>query len=158
MRGIANPFKVMFVILIIAVAGLTGIIAVFVASHPDFSPFQNRQLPKGWIDANTYVSNNFSIVSGNIARDVFGYGGAGGQSIMILGIQPLTVDKIGDIEIEFNGIRLGQTKIESTLVVNTSVASCCFVTLVQAGVDNVVEIASKGFEGNFRYLIIIPTR
>jgi len=77
---------------------------------------------------------------------------------MILGIQPLTVDKIGDIEIEFNGILLGQTKIESTLVVNTSVASCCFVTLVQAGVDNVVEIASKGFEGNFRYLIIIPTR
>ncbi len=75
---------------------------------------------------------------------------------MVLGVQPLRVDTIGDIDIMFNGIPLGQTRIENTLVVNTSIASCCFVTFIQAGVDNVVQITSYGFEGDFRYLIIIP--
>jgi hypothetical protein len=95
---------------------------------------------------------------GSKVTDIFGYSGAGGQSIMVLGIQPLRVDTIGDIDISFNGIPLGQTRIENTLVVNTSIASCCFVTFIQAGVDNVVEITSYGFEGLFRYLIIIPTK
>jgi hypothetical protein len=131
-------------------------LAVFLSAHPYFSPFQQQDLPKGWINPNEYVSGNFTIRNGSKVTDIFGYVGAGGQSIMVLGVQPLTVDGIGDIDIRFNGIPLGQTRIETTLVVNTSIASCCFVTFIQAGVDNVVEITSYGFEGDFRYLIIIP--
>lgn len=153
---ITKPFRVMLLILIVATAGLTGMLAVFLSAHPYFSPFQQQDLPKGWINPNEYVSGNFSIQNGSKVTDIFGYVGAGGQSIMVLGVQPLTVDGIGDIDIRFNGIPLGQTRIETTLVVNTSIASCCFVTFIQAGVDNVVEITSYGFEGDFRYLIIIP--
>jgi hypothetical protein len=155
---ITKPFRIMLLILIVATAGFTGMIAVFISAHPYFSPFQNQELPRGWIDANQYVSANFTIENGSKVTDIFGYSGAGGQSIMVLGIQPLRVDTIGDIDISFNGIPLGQTRIENTLVVNTSIASCCFVTFIQAGVDNVVEITSYGFEGLFRYLIIIPTK
>jgi len=158
MRLISQPFRVMLLVLIVATAGFTGMLAMFISAHPYFSPFQQQELPKGWIDPNTYVSGNFTIENGTKVRDIFGYVGAGGQSIMILGVQPLRIDTIGDIDIRFNGIPLGQTRIETTLVVNTSIASCCFVTLVQAGPDNVVEISSYGFEGLFRYLIIIPTK
>ncbi|TDA40141.1 MAG: hypothetical protein DSO08_00425 [Candidatus Methanomethylicota archaeon] len=77
---------------------------------------------------------------------------------MILGIQPLSVESKGNIFVKFNGIPLGETWIETTQVVNTSIASCCFVTLIQAGVDNVVELTSYGYEGKFRYLVIIPTK
>lgn len=153
---ITKPFRIMLVILIVATAGLTGMLAVFISAHPYFSPFQHQELPEGWIDASQYVSGNFTIANGSKVTDIFGYSGAGGQSIMVLGVQPLTVDTIGDIDIMFNGIPLGQTRIENTLVVNTSIASCCFVTFIQAGVDNVVQITSYGFEGDFRYLIIIP--
>jgi hypothetical protein len=156
MGFVTKPFRIMLVILIVATAGLTGMLAVFLSAHPYFSPFQTQELPEGWINANQYVSGNFTIENGSKVRDIFGYVGAGGQSIMVLGVQPLTVDTIGDIDIMFNGIPLGQTKIETTLVVNTSIASCCFVTFIQAGVDNIVEITSYGFEGDFRYLIIIP--
>jgi len=158
MRGITQPFKLLFIISIVSVAGISGVVAVFITSHPYFSPFQKLQLPKGWIDENTYVSGNYSIRGGETFKDVFQYAGAGGQSIMILGVQPLSVEVKGDVDIKFNGIPLGETRIETTQVVNTSIASCCFVTLIQAGVDNVVEITSKGYEGNFRYLIIIPTK
>jgi len=147
----------MLLVLIIASVGFTGMVAIFLTSHVEFNPFIQKPLPEGWIDQNNYVSENFTILDGVRVLDIFGYTQAGGQSIMVLGIQPLTVDTIGDIDIKFNNIPLGQTRIETTLVVNTSVASCCFVTLVQAGVDNTVEITSYGFEGKFRYLIIIPT-
>ncbi len=157
MSKMGNPFKVMFIVLAISLAGIVGIVGIFIASHPEFGAFQSTQLPEGWIDANTYVSDNMTINAGMVATDIFGYSGAGGLSSMILGVQPLTVDKIGDVDIKFNGIQLGQTRIENTLVVNTSIASCCFVTLVNAGVDNVVEITSLGYEGRFRYLVIIPT-
>ncbi len=157
MSKMGSPFKVMFVVLAISLAGIVGLVGIFIAAHPEFGAFQPTQLPEGWIDANTYVSNNMTITAGMVATDIFGYSGAGGLSAMILGVQPLSVDKIGDVDIKFNGIPLGQTRIENTLVVNTSVASCCFVTLVNAGVDNVVEITSLGYEGKFRYLIIIPT-
>jgi len=157
MSTIGNPFKVMFIVLVISLAGTVGLVGVFIGSHPEFGWSQSTQLPEGWIDANTYVSDNMTISEGMAVTDIFGYSGAGGLSAMILGVQPLTVDKIGDVDIRFNGISLGQTRIENTLVVNTSIASCCFVTLVNAGVDNVVEITSLGYEGKFRYLVIIPS-
>ncbi|MCS7098264.1 MAG: hypothetical protein NZ922_04735, partial [Candidatus Methanomethyliaceae archaeon] len=91
-------------------------------------------------------------------KDFFQYFGRSGQSILILGIQPLSIERKGNIFITFNGIQLGETYIETTLVANTSIASCCFITLIQAGIDNIVEITSYGFEGKIRYLIIIPTR
>jgi hypothetical protein len=47
--------------------------------------------------------------------------------------------------------------VETPGIMSTSIASCCFVSLVNAGVDNVVEITSTGFEGTFRYIIKIPT-
>lgn len=143
--------------LTVSTVGVTTLLAVFLSAHPYFSPFQPTTLPRGWIDQNTYVSENFTIASGQKVRDIFGYAGAGGQSIMVLGVQPLSIKTVGYIDIKFNGIPLGETYINQTLVVNTSIASCCFVTLIQAGVDNVVEITSNGFEGEFRYLIIIPT-
>ncbi len=156
MSKMNHPFRIMFIVLVVSLAGLVGIVGIFFASHPEFGAFQNTQLPEGWIDANTYVSDNMTVNEGMTTTDIFGYAGAGGSSTMILGVQPLSVEKIGDIDIKFNGIPLGQTRIENTFVVNTSVASCCFVTLIKAGVDNVVEIKSLGYEGNFRYLVIIP--
>jgi len=157
MKFTANPFQIMLLVLIVASIGLTGMVAVFLTSHWEFNPFIQKPLPRGWIDPNNYVSDNFTITNGETFIDIFDYVGAGGQSIMVLGIQPLKIDTIGSIDIKFNQIPLGQTRIETTLVVNTSVASCCFVTLVQAGVENTVEITSLGFEGKFRYLVIIPT-
>lgn len=147
----------MFVVLAVSTAGVTALLGVFLSAHPYFSPFQPVELPRGWVDQNTYVSENFTIAKGEMIKDIFGYAGAGGQSIMILGVQPLYIGAPGNIDVKFNGIPMGETLINQTLVVNTSIASCCFVTLIQAGVDNVVEITSNGFEGTFRYLIIIPT-
>lgn len=146
------------IVAIVSVFGVSAVVGAFLLAHPYFNPLQRAPLPKGWIDENTYVSNNFTISKGETFRDVFQYGGAGGQSIMILGIQPLSVERKGNVFIKFNGIPLGETYIETTQVVNTSIASCCFVTLIQAGVDNVVEMTSYGYEGKFRYLIIIPTK
>ncbi|MGQ9759009.1 MAG: hypothetical protein ACUVQ5_00320 [Candidatus Methanomethylicaceae archaeon] len=158
MRRITHPFRVLLIVAIVSVFGISAVVGLFLLAHPYFNPLQKVQLPRGWIDENTYVSNNFTISEGETFRDVFQYVGAGGQSIMILGIQPLSVDRKGTVFIRFNGIPLGETYIETTLVVNTSIASCCFVTLIQAGVDNVVEMTSYGYEGKFRYLIIIPTK
>jgi len=59
--------------------------------------------------------------------------------------------------IKFNGIDVGSTYVETPGIISTSIASCCFVSLVNAGVDNVIEITSTGFEGTFRYIIKIPT-
>jgi hypothetical protein len=156
MKG-SSPFKVMFVVLVVAIGGTAVLVGVFLSAHPYFSPFQPVVLPQGWIDQGTYLSQNYSISQGQDVRDIFAYAGGGGQSIIILAIQPLTVAEKGSIEISFNGVSLGETSVESTQVINTSVASCCFVTLVQAGVDNVVEIESLGYEGDFRYLIMIPS-
>jgi hypothetical protein len=156
MRG-SSPFKVMFVVLVIAIGGTATLVGVFLSSHPYFSPFQTVALPQGWIDQGTYLSQNHSIKEGEDVKDIFAYAGGGGKSIIILAIQPLAVAEKGDIEIKFNGISLGETSIENTQVINTSIASCCFVTLVQAGMDNVVEIESLGYEGDFRYLIMIPS-
>lgn len=147
----------MFVILVVAVAGTATLLGVFLSSHPYFSPFQPVVLPQGWIDRGTYLSQNYSISEGEGVKDIFAYAGGGGESIIILAIQPLTVSEKGSIEIRFNGISLGETNVEGTQVINTSIASCCFVTLVQAGMDNVVEIDSLGYEGDFRYLITIPS-
>jgi hypothetical protein len=157
MRQVSQPLRAMFVVLTVSTVGVVALLAVFLSAHPYFSPFQPVVLPRGWIDQQTYVSENFTIVKGQTVKDIFGYAGAGGQSIMVLGVQPLAIRQVGNIDVKFNGISLGETYINQTLVVNTSIASCCFVTLIQAGVDNVVEITSKGFEGDFRYLIIIPT-
>ncbi|MBC7121511.1 MAG: hypothetical protein H5T33_08125 [Candidatus Methanosuratus sp.] len=157
MRQVSQPLRVMFVVLTVSTVGVVSLLAVFLSAHPYFSPFQPVTLPKGWIDEQTYVSENFTITAGQTVTDIFGYAGAGGQSIMTLGIQPLSIKTAGNIDITFNGIPLGETCVNQTLVTNTSIASCCFVTLIQAGVDNVVEVESKGFEGEFRYLIIIPT-
>lgn len=140
-----------------AIGGTATLLGVFLSAHPYFSPFQPVTLPQGWIDRGTYLSKNYSIQLGEEVRDIFAYEGGRGESIIILAIQPLTVAEKGAIEIRFNGISLGETRIESTQVINTSIASCCFVTLVQAGVDNVVEIDSLGYEGDFRYLIMIPS-
>lgn len=156
MRQVSQPLRAMFVLLTVSTVGVVVLLAVFLSAHPYFSPIQPVVLPKGWIDQQTYVSENFTIAEGQTVKDIFGYAGAGGQSIMVLGVQPLEIKKIGNIDVKFNGIPLGETYINQTLVVNTSIASCCFVTLIQAGVDNVVEIKSNGFEGVFRYLIIIP--
>ncbi|MEJ5293339.1 MAG: hypothetical protein WHS82_07055 [Candidatus Methanosuratincola sp.] len=157
MRQISQPLRAMFLVLTVSTVGVVALLAVFLSAHPYFSPFQPVVLPRGWIDANTYVSDNFTIASGETVKDIFGYAGAGGQSIMILGVQPLSIRTPGNIDVTFNGIPFGETYVNQTLVTNTSIASCCFVTLIQAGVDNVVEIRSKGFEGDFRYLIVIPT-
>ncbi|NHV45831.1 MAG: hypothetical protein HA493_04265 [Candidatus Verstraetearchaeota archaeon] len=143
---------------IISISGILAVVGVFLYTHPYFNPLYKQPLPKGWIDERTYVSNNFTIKNGETIRDIFQYTGSSGQSIMILGVQPLVVEKKGSIFIKFNGIPLGESYIETTYVVNTSIASCCFVTLIQAGVDNVMEIESHGFEGLLRYLIILPTK
>lgn len=155
MRG-ASPFKIMFVVLVVAIGGTAALIGVFLSSHPYFSPFQTAPLPQGWVDKGTYVSQNYTINQGGGVKDIFAYAGSGGQSIITLAIQPLSISEKGNIVIKFNGINLGETSVETTQVINTSIASCCFVTLVQAGIDNVVEIDSLGYEGDFRYLIIIP--
>ncbi|MDI9644409.1 MAG: hypothetical protein QFX35_04220 [Candidatus Verstraetearchaeota archaeon] len=157
MRQVSQPLRAMFLVLTLSTVGVTALLAAFLSAHPYFSPFQPFQLPRGWVDQNTYVSENFTIARGGMVKDIFGYAGAGGQSIMILGVQPLAIGAPGSIFVKFNGIPLGETYINQTLVVNTSIASCCFVTLIQTGVDNVVEITSKDFVGEFRYLIIIPT-
>lgn len=149
--------KVMIITMIVSIIGMSTIAGVFFYYHPYFNPLAKPQLPRGWIDEKTYVSNNFTIKAGETIRDIFQYAGKGGQSILILGIQPLIVEKKGSISITFNSIPLGETYIETTLAINTSIASCCFVTLIQAGADNIVEIASSGFEGKIRYLIILPT-
>lgn len=158
LRPITHPFRVLLIVTIIAVFGISAVISVFLYAHPYFNPIQKQPLPRGWIDENTYVSNNYTIRNGETFRDIFQYAGAGGQSVFILGIQPLSVERKGNVFIKFNGIPLGETWIETTQVVNTSIASCCFVTLIQAGVDNVVELTSHGYEGKFRYLVIIPTK
>ncbi|MEM2880424.1 MAG: hypothetical protein QXP73_00775 [Candidatus Methanomethylicaceae archaeon] len=158
LRGITHPFRLLLIVAVISVFGISAVVGVFLYAHPYFNPFQKTPLPRGWIDENTYVSNNFTIRNGETFKDIFQYSGAGGQSIMILGIQPLSVERKGNIFIKFNGIPLGETWIETTQVVNTSIASCCFVTLIQAGVDNIVELTSYGYEGKFRYLVIIPTK
>ncbi len=153
----ASPFRLMFIALVVSIAGISGIMAVFFSAHPYFSPYSQQQLPRGWIDEHNYVSSNYSVSNGETVRDVFSYAGVGGQSTIIFAVQPLNITTKGDIEIKFNGIPLGQVRIEEVLVANTSIASCCSVTLVSAGVDNVMEITSRGFEGYLRYLIIIPT-
>ncbi len=158
MRTLRNLSFIFILIFIISISGILVAIGIFLYTHPDFNPLYKKPLPKGWIDERTYVSGNFTIKSGETIRDIFQYIGSGGQSIMILGVQPLVVEKKGNIFIKFNGIPLGESYIETTFVVNTSIASCCFVTLIQTGVDNIMEIKSYGFEGILRYLIIIPTR
>jgi hypothetical protein len=150
-------FKAMFVVLVIAIGGTVALVGIFLSAHPYFSPFQAVPLPQGWVDQGTYISQNYSINQGEDVKDIFAYAGGGGQSIITLAIQPLSVGEKGSINIIFNGISLGETWVESTQVINTSIASCCFVTLVQAGIDNVVEIVSLGYKGDFRYLILIPT-
>ena len=89
--------------------------------------------------------------------DAFTYPKAGGESIIIFSTQVITVEKKGEMVIKFNGIEIGTTYVESPGIISTSIASCCFVSIVQAGVDNVVEITSKGFQGSFRYIVKIPT-
>lgn len=146
----------MTITMIVSTIGMSIIAGAFFYYHPYFNPLAKPQLPKGWINERTYVSDNFTIRTGETIRDIFQYAGKGGQSMLILGVQPLTVERKGSISITFNNIPLGETYIETTLVVNTSIASCCFVTLIQAGTDNVVEFTSNGFEGKIRYLIMLP--
>ncbi|MEM0101497.1 MAG: hypothetical protein QXW34_01005 [Candidatus Methanomethyliaceae archaeon] len=152
-----SSLKLIMITIIISIIGITSIIGAFLYYHPYFNPLTKPQLPKGWIDERTYVSNNFTIKTGETIKDIFQYTGKSGQSILILGVQPLSIEKKGSISITFNNIPLGETYIETTLVVNTSIASCCFVTLIQAGTDNIMEITSNEFEGKIRYLIILPT-
>ncbi len=154
---VRDPFKLIVVVAVVAILGLSGLVATFLSAHPYFNPLKQTKLPKGWIDEQTYISGNYTIRNGEKVADVFGYMKAGGQSILILAVQPLSVEEKGNVSIVFNGIELGTTFIETTTVVSTSLASCCFVTLIQAGVDNVVEITSNGYEGRFRYFIKIPT-
>lgn len=158
MKGKFSLFTIIITTMIVSIVGITSMIGIFLYYHPYFNPFFKSTLPRGWIDENTYVSNNFTIRGGESIKDIFQYFGKSGQFILTFGIQPLSVEKKGNIFIKFNGIPLGETYIETTLVANTSIASCCFITLIQAGVDNVVEITSYGFEGKIRYLIVIPTR
>ncbi|MHC1563884.1 MAG: hypothetical protein ACXQTF_00965 [Candidatus Hecatellaceae archaeon] len=155
---ILDPFKLIIILGIVALAGLSGTVAIFLSVHPYFNPLQQQELPRGWVDPHTYVSpSNFTIHTGETVRDVFSYAGAGGESIIIISTQVISIEKKGEMVIKFNGIEIGSTYVETPGVISTSVASCCFVSLVSAGVDNVVEITSKGYEGTFRYIIKIPT-
>lgn len=154
----SDPFKLIVVLGIAALAGLSGVVAIFLSAHPYFNPLQQRELPQGWVDPQTYVSpSNFTIRTGETVKDVFSYAGAGGESIIIFSAQVISVEKKGEMVIKFNGIEVGSTYVETPGIMSTSIASCCFVSLVNAGVDNVVEITSTGFEGTFRYIIKIPT-
>jgi len=155
LRG--DPLKLMVLIASIAVVGIAGVVGVFITVHPYFNPVAQKPLPRGWVNESVYVSQNFTIHPGETFKDIFAYAGAGGQSMMVLAVQPLEIKKPGDIVIVFNGIKLGRTSVTTTQVTSISIASCCFVQLVQAGVDNVVEITSIDFEGKMRYLVILPT-
>ena len=154
----SDPFKLIVVLGIVALAGLSGVVAVFLSAHPYFNPLQQRELPQGWADPQTYVSpSNYTIRTGETVKDVFSYAGAGGESIIIFSTQVISLEKKGEMTIKFNGIDVGSTYVETPGIISTSIASCCFVSLVNAGVDNVIEITSTGFEGTFRYIIKIPT-
>lgn len=158
MKRPPSPFGLLLMITTVSMFGISVVVGALIYYHPYFNPLIKPQLPRGWIDEYTYVSNNFTIKNGETFRDIFQYSGRGGQSMLIFAIQPLIVEKKGSIFIIFNDIPLGETYIETTLVVNTSIASCCFITLIQAGTDNIVEIKSHGFEGVLRYMIVLPTR
>ncbi len=152
-----DPFKLLIVLALVAVIGLAGIVTVFLSAHPYFNPLQEEELPEGWIDENTYVSpKTFSIHKGETIVDTFDAPFAGGQSIMILTTQVISVEKKGEWEMCFNGISLGVDYVEDVGIIEAAVASCCFVSLVQGATTNVVEITSHGFEGTYRYVIIIP--
>jgi len=154
---IRDPFKLLIIVAIVAIVGLSGIVTVFLSAHPYFNPLQQQELPKGWVDANTYVSpKNFTIHKGETVVDTFDAPFAGGQSIMILTTQVISIEEKGEWEIKFNGISLGVDYVEEVGIIEAAVASCCFVSLVQAGTANVVEITSHGFEGTYRYVVIIP--
>jgi len=154
-----DPFKLMVVVGIAAFIGLAGVFAVFLSAHPYFNPLhRGEEKLRGWVDECTYVSpQNFYIRPGETVVDAFTYPKAGGESIIIFSTQVITVEKKGEMVIKFNGIEIGTTYVESPGIISTSIASCCFVSIVQAGVDNVVEITSKGFQGSFRYIVKIPT-
>jgi hypothetical protein len=101
----SDPFKLIVVLGIAALAGLSGVVAIFLSAHPYFNPLQQRELPQGWVDPQTYVSpSNFTIRTGETVKDVFSYAGAGGESIIIFSAQVISVEKKGEIVIKFNGI------------------------------------------------------
>ena len=155
--SIGDPFTILIVVAIVALIGISGIIGVFLTAHPYFNPLQQQELPEGWVDENTYVSTTvFTIHKGETIVDTFDAPTAGGQSIMILTTQVITLEEKGDWEISFNGISLGVDYVEDVGIIEAAVASCCFVSLVQGGTTNVVEISSRGFEGTYRYVVIIP--
>jgi hypothetical protein len=155
--SLGDPFTILIVVAIVALVGLAGIVGVFLSAHPYFNPLQQQELPEGWVDANTYVSpKNFTIHKGETIIDTFDAPFAGGQSIMILTTQVISIEEKGEWEIKFNGISLGVDYVKEVGIIEAAVASCCFVSLVQAGTTNVVEITSQGFEGTYRYVVIIP--
>jgi len=154
-RTSRDPFKIMIAVLAIAIVGLAGIVGIILSEHPVFNPFLYR--PRTGEDV-TYVSPyNFTLRDGERVVDRFQYSGAGRQSIVLFSVQVIEVDQKGLLYIRFNGIDLGSTYVEAPGVVEARIASCCYVSVVQMGVDNVVEFRSGGFEGSFRYVIAMPT-
>ncbi len=155
----SSPFRIeMIVVTIISIVGLTSIFTLFLSAHPYFNPLQQHELPVGWVNEYTYVSSNLTVYKEEKVIETFRYAGAGGESTVIFSLQVISINEKGEVFIRFNGIDIGSTYVETPGVIEASVASCCFVSLVSAAEDNHVEILSNGFEGLFRYIIVIPNK
>jgi hypothetical protein len=157
-RIIRHPLKVMIIITMASVLGMAGIVGVFLTRYPVFNPFHNLYRPLlGYSNGTVYISpQNFTILDGERIVDVFQFSSANRESIVFFSTQVIDIEQKGILHIRFNGMDIGSPYVETPGIVQARIASCCYVSLIKIGADNVVEFTSEGFEGSFRYVIALP--
>lgn len=152
-----NLFHLMLLIIILSIAGITGVVYVFVASNAYFSPLAPQQLGDGWVSANTYVSDEIIIATAWTNLNTVQFSGSGIIPVLNIRIDPLGVSRDGILEVRVNGIFLGMVRINDTGVpVDFVITSCCSYPLIVGGEENAIEMKSRGFIGVFRYTMTIP--
>jgi len=157
-RIVRHPLKVMMVVTLASVLGIAGIVGVFLIKYPVFNPFHNLYKPvPEYSDEAVYISpHNFTIADGERIVDVFQFSSTGTESIVFFSTQVINIEQKGFLHIRFNGMDVGSAYVETPGIVQARIASCCYISLIEIGADNVVEFRSEGFEGSFRYVIALP--
>ncbi len=113
----------------------------------------------GWISDTTYISQNFTLRADSKIEDAL----VVPHLLTLQSTQGLarlkifTVEKSGLIEVYVGGVSLGKSYLDPDVAQGLRFASCCTVSFVDLTRETSIIVESHGYEGEFQYIISIPS-